>query len=216
MQRKQHWEQVYRDRQPGEVSWYQAHPEYSLDLIAGTGLGKTGAIIDVGGGASRLVDRLLAAGYQDVTVLDIAGAALDHARTRLGPRADRVTWLEGDVTAFRPARPYALWHDRAVFHFLTDPGDRRRYRDILLQALPAGAHAVIATFAPDGPSQCSSLPVARYDAQQLQTTLGNGFELLETRREAHLTPAGKTQHFLYFCLRRVPLAGDRPGQSSAV
>lgn len=202
MKRKLHWETVYQQKQPNEVSWYQVHPEYSLNLIRATGVARDRPIIDVGGGASHLVDQLLATGYQDITVLDIAAAALVNAHSRLGSRAAQVTWLESDVTTFEPPKQYALWHDRAVFHFLTDAPDRQRYLAILQHALPPGGHAIIATFSPDGPKQCSNLPVERYDATKLQATVGDAFKLLETRSEAHVTPANKTQHFLYFWLQR--------------
>jgi trans-aconitate methyltransferase len=202
MERKQHWETVYQQKQPDEVSWFQTHPEYSLELIHATGMAKNQPVIDVGGGASRLVDKLLEAGYQDVSVLDIAAAALAHAGNRLGERATQVTWLESDVTAFAPPRQYALWHDRAVFHFLTDAGDRAKYLAVLHRAILPGGHVIIATFAPDGPDKCSNLPVERYDAEKFQATLGKGFRLLETRSEAHRTPANKIQHFLYFRCRR--------------
>ncbi len=202
MSKKQHWETVYQQKQPGEVSWFQVHPEYSLDLIQATGIAKNQPIIDVGGGASRLVDSLLAAGYQEVSVLDIAGAALAHAQTRLGIAAAQVTWLESDVTAFIPPKQYALWHDRAVFHFLIDANDRAKYLAVLRQAVLPGGQIIIATFAPDGPDQCSNLPVERYDAEKMQKTVGADFLLQETRSEAHHTPAGKIQHFLYFRLAK--------------
>jgi trans-aconitate methyltransferase len=202
MERKQHWESVYRQKQPDQVSWFQSHPEHSLDLIQASGVTKDQPLIDVGGGASRLVDALLEAGYRDVSVLDIAAAALVHAQTRLAGRAAQVAWLESDVTAFIPPRQYALWHDRAVFHFLTDAEDRKKYLAVLRQAVLPGGQVIIATFAPDGPEQCSNLPVERYDADKLAETLGAAFSLLETRSEAHRTPAGKIQHFLYFrCVR---------------
>ena len=202
MQQKQHWENVYQQKQPTEVSWFQTHPEYSLNLIQSVGIAQDQAIIDVGGGASYLVDKLLAADYQDVTVLDIAAAALDHAQTRLGNRAAQVTWLESDITTFEPPKQYALWHDRAVFHFLINSEDRLRYLVSLQRALPVGAHAVIATFAPDGPEQCSNLPVERYDAEKLHNIVGHAFKLKQTLSEAHITPANKIQHFLYFLLQR--------------
>lgn len=202
MENKQHWEAVYQHKQPNEVSWFQTHPEYSLALIKNAGVMPAQAVIDVGGGASHLVDQLLAAGYQDVSVLDIAAAALTHAKTRLGAQAAQVTWLESDVTAFNPPKQYALWHDRAVFHFLTDAADRARYLEVLNAALQPAGHVIIATFAPDGPEQCSNLPVERYDADKLQAVLGAEFSLLETQSEAHQTPTGKVQHFLYFRLQQ--------------
>ena len=202
MQRKQHWEEVYRNKSPLEVSWFQVHPEFSLDLIEATGIGKDQPVIDIGGGASRLVDKLLAAGYHDVTVLDIAAAALAHAQERLGNQAAQVKWIESDITAFTPPRRYALWHDRAVFHFLTDPADRAQYLTALHQGLADDGQAIIATFALDGPEKCSNLPVERYDATKLRAVLGADFELVETRGETHRTPANKLQQFMYFRLRK--------------
>lgn len=196
MERKQHWEQVYADKKPEEVSWHQDNPGFSLDLIERTGIGMDAPIIDVGGGASRLVDALLDRGYRDITVLDIANSALEHAEARLGSRARQVEWLEADVTAFEPVRRYDLWHDRAVFHFLTDPADRGRYREALRHGLLPGSHVIIATFAPDGPEKCSGLPVARYSPEALQAELGDAFELVASESETHLTPAGKEQKFV--------------------
>lgn len=203
MQNKQHWENVYQQKQPTEVSWFQTHPQYSINLIQSVGINITQPIIDVGGGASHLVDKLLVAGYQDITVLDIAATALIHAQTRLGELAKQVTWLEHDVTTFTPPKQYALWHDRAVFHFLTYPQDRLLYLAVLNKALPIGGYAIIATFALDGPEQCSNLPVERYDAEKLQSALGDSFKLLQTISEEHTTPANKIQHFLYFLVQKI-------------
>ncbi len=197
MERKQHWEQVYTNRSPTDVSWFQPRPEISLSLIEASGIGHDDAIIDMGGGASRLVDHLLDAGYHDVSVLDIAGAALRHAQQRLGERASRVGWIEADATQFEPPKHYSLWHDRAVFHFLTDAADRAAYRQRLAQGLRAGGHLIIATFALDGPTMCSNLPVQRYSPQTLSEELGEAFELVETRTELHITPAQKEQRFVY-------------------
>ena len=165
---KTHWENVYRNKQPDEVSWFQQHPEKSLEIIREARVGLNDSVIDVGGGASGLVDRLLAAGYSDLSVMDIAGTALQHSKSRLGPAAARVSWIESDVLQFEPSRPYALWHDRAVFHFLTRESDRRNYLHVLQKALLPGGQVIIATFAPDGPEKCSGLVVERYDADKLQ------------------------------------------------
>jgi len=199
---KAHWERVWREKRPDEVSWHQRRPTHSLELIAASGAGPGTPLVDVGGGASPLVDTLLEAGWQDLTVLDISGAALAHARARLGPAATRIRWVEADVTAWAPeAGRYGLWHDRAVLHFLTTPETRARYVERLRTALRPGGWAVIATFAPDGPERCSGLPVRRYDAELLLETLGDGFELVEERRETHRTPAGAEQRFAWFLLR---------------
>jgi len=198
MDRKQHWDTVYTNKSPLEVSWYQREPHLSLELIAATGLPKDVPMIDVGGGASVLVDRLLAAGYSQLSVLDISGRALAHARARLGANAARVEWLEADITVFVPPHPYHLWHDRAVFHFLTVAEDRRRYVDNLRRALVPGGHLIIAAFAIGGPLQCSNLDIVQYDAAKLCRELGEGFRLVEEREERHTTPARKEQKFGYY------------------
>lgn len=200
--RKTHWEQVYATRQPHEVGWYQAYPDVSLRLIAATGVERQAPIIDVGGGASNLVDELLAEGYRDLTVLDISAAAIAAVKSRLGGKAESVTWVEGDVTRFSPPRQYAIWHDRAVFHFLTEAVDRRRYLEAVTAALPPGGHLVMATFAPDGPSQCSGLDVVRYSPESLVSELGNGFELVESFAATHLTPSLGEQSFTFCRFRR--------------
>jgi len=197
MTRKTHWEHVYSTKAPSEVSWYQTHPLVSLDLIAETGVGSDQPIIDVGGGASTIVDHLLEAGYRHLAVLDISGHALAQARARLGDRANRVEWIEADVTTFTAPHRFALWHDRAVFHFLTDAEDRRRYVRHMLEALEPEGHVIIATFGVDGPAKCSGLDVVRYDPPSLARELGDAFELVETRDETHTTPANKPQHFTF-------------------
>ncbi len=200
---KRHWERVWREKRPDEVSWHQREPALSLALIEAAGLAPATPAIDVGGGASPLVDALLARGWSDLTVLDISGAALAHARARLGEAARGVRWIEADVTGWTPEPGrYGLWHDRAVLHFLTAPEARARYAERLRAALRPGGWAVIATFAPDGPERCSGLPVRRYDAALLRETLGDGLELVEERRETHRTPAGAEQRFAWFLLRR--------------
>lgn len=196
--RKQHWEDVYTNKSPLEVSWYQQEPAVSLRLIAASGLTKDAPLIDVGGGASLLVDRLLALGYTRLAVLDIAGQALAHARSRLGERAGAVAWYEADVTAFAPPHPFALWHDRAVFHFLTEATERRRYVETLRRTLLPDGQVVIAAFAVGGPTRCSGLPIVQYDAQRVCGELGAGFELLEQVDEAHVTPGAKVQAFSFF------------------
>ena len=199
---QRHWEQVYREKAADAVSWFQAEPRVSLELIRSCTV-PGDAVIDVGGGASRLIDHLLAEGYTDLTVLDIAAAALQQARTRLGDPASRVQWLTQDVTRWHPGRQYALWHDRAVFHFLTEPRDRAAYLANLRAALGAGGHAVMASFALDGPERCSGLPVQRYSPESLLAELGAGFQLRRSHSEEHLTPMGRVQRFQYSLLQRV-------------
>jgi SAM-dependent methyltransferase len=210
MDPRAHWERVYSTRKPTEVSWYQPTAGLSLSLIRRVAPDHSAAIIDVGGGASTLVDGLLADGYDRVTVLDVSGAALAEASRRLAGDAARVTWLEADVfDAALPACAYDVWHDRALFHFLTGAADRRRYVEQVRAAVRPGGHVLVATFAPDGPEKCSGLEVRRYGPQELHGQLGPDFRLLESVREEHHTPAGAIQPFVY-CLCRVEdgLAAD--------
>jgi ubiquinone/menaquinone biosynthesis C-methylase UbiE len=195
--RQAHWEQVYGTKNENEVSWFQADPAISLQLIAATGAGPGSALIDIGGGASRLVDALVAQGYQAVTVLDISEAALATAKKRLGSPAQAVTWIAADVTRWQPTQQYDVWHDRAAFHFLTDPADRNAYVGRLTKALRPGGQAIIGTFSLQGPERCSGLAVVRYDARSLGETLGPAFQLLETRDETHRTPWGSSQQFQF-------------------
>ncbi|HEX5581918.1 MAG TPA: class I SAM-dependent methyltransferase [Gemmatimonadaceae bacterium] len=201
--RKAHWEGVYATKAPAEVSWYQARPARSLELLAEAGVTATSAVIDVGGGDSTLVDALLERGTERVTVLDLSGAALARARARLGARATGVTWIEADVTsAVLPPGAYDAWHDRAVFHFLTEADDRRRYAEAAASAVRAGGALVIATFAPDGPTRCSALDVVRYDAESLAREFAPQFALVRGLVETHVTPWGAEQRFTYVILRR--------------
>ena len=199
--RQAHWQRVYTTKGENEVSWFQDNPAPSLELIAAIGATPATAIIDVGGGASRLVDSLLAKGFRAVTVLDLSGAALEAAKGRLGARADKVSWVVADVTLWQPTELYDIWHDRAAFHFLTEPSDRAAYVARMRKALRVGGHAIVATFAPDGPDRCSGLPIMRYDAESLGKTFGQGFELVETRKRAHATPWGSTQSFQFSVFR---------------
>jgi len=200
--RQEHWNEIYRIRGAHDVSWHQRRPDLSLELIAESGVSKDAGIIDVGGGASTLVDSLLDAGYQRLAVLDISGEALALSRTRLGPRAAAVEWFEADVTTFQPSHRYGLWHDRAVFHFLTSTDDRSAYVAALRRALePAGA-VIISTFALDGPRKCSGLDVVRYDERSICAELGSQFMLLDVRRETHVTPRRSRQRFVYFRFRQ--------------
>ena len=201
--RKEHWENVYTSKNESEVSWFQENPTPSIELIALAGAGLDSAVIDIGGGASRLVDALVKLDMLDVTVLDLSEAALGAAKRRLGDRADQVEWIIADVTTWEPRRFYDIWHDRAAFHFLTDEGDRAAYVARLTTAVKPGGHAIVGTFAPDGPERCSGLPVARYDAENLARVLGSAFTLVESRRHHHTTPSSSEQWFQFGLFRRV-------------
>ena len=190
------WDATYQTLGAEGVSWFQFEPAVPLELIEATGVDHDAAIIDVGGGASVLVDHLVGRGFSDVSVLDVSAVALGEAQARLGPGAP-VKWLREDLLAFGPSRRYDIGHDRAVFHFLVDQADREKYRNILMASLAPGGHIVIGTFAEDGPEQCSGLPVARYADHALANVLGAGFLIRETRRELHTTPSGGTQPFTW-------------------
>lgn len=196
--RAAHWQTVYTTKAETEVSWYQADPATSLRLIRDAVAAPAARIIEIGGGTSRLVDALLAAGYRGLTVLDISEAALATTRHRLGAAADDVTWIREDVTTWMPDATYDLWHDRAVFHFLTEARDRAAYVERVRSGVVPGGAVIIGTFALDGPDKCSGLPVVRYDAQSLAATLGSGFTLEDSCSEAHRTPWGSVQQF-QFC-----------------
>jgi trans-aconitate methyltransferase len=199
--RQAHWERVYTTKGENEVSWFQDNPAPSLELIAAVGATPATAIIDIGGGASRLVDGLLAKGFRALAVLDLSGAALKAAKSRLGAPAEKVDWIVADATIWEPTEAYDIWHDRAAFHFLTEENDRVAYIERMKKALRAGGHAIVATFAPDGPERCSGLRVMRYDAETLGRTLGQEFDLIETRRHSHTTPWGSTQSFQFSVFR---------------
>ena len=208
MNQKNHWEQVYSTKETEKLGWYAPRLGTSLSWIQAIDQEADAPIIDVGGGTSTLVGDLLDADYRSITVLDISEEALSSARASLGDRAKLVTWLEGDITSLElPTQYYALWHDRAVFHFLTEPAQQRQYRDRLLSALKMGGHLIIGTFAPEAPSVCSGLPVQRYNLEQLQITLGASFELKRHHKELHITPGGVEQMYLYchFQLARSPI-----------
>ncbi|MGH6800659.1 MAG: class I SAM-dependent methyltransferase [Methylocella sp.] len=196
-----HWDHIYETKAGNELSWFQEHPSISLDLIRATGARPDAAIIDIGGGASRLVDTLLDEGFH-ATVLDLSESALAAAKARLGPSSAKVAWITADVTAWEPSETYDLWHDRAAFHFLTEAAHHRAYAERVTRAVRPGGHVIIGTFAPDGPQSCSGLPVLRHDAASIGAILGQRFALVHSRRHDHVTPAGKTQRFQFSLFRR--------------
>ena len=201
--RKTHWENIYANSSPLCVSWYQEDPALSLQLIRNTGLAPDAPMIDVGGGASTLVDRLCDESYTHVGVLDVSANALALARDRLAEKAKAVEWFEADVTCFSPPHRFSLWHDRAVFHFLTEKTDRDRYLDVMKKTLEPDGHLIIMAFAIDGPTKCSGLDIVQYDENKLMAELGPGFVLLETGHQVHVTPAGNEQKFAYFRFQRI-------------
>lgn len=204
-----HWEQLYQTKLPIEVSWYQAEARLSLDLIRLAQPDVSAPVIDVGAGASTLVDGLLEAGYQNITVLDLAPTALALAQKRLGNRSGAVRWIAANaLTVPLPTATYAVWHDRAVFHFLTDPHDRARYVAQVRAAVRPGGHVLVASFGPDGPTRCSGLDVVRYSPEAMHAEFGTSFRLLQSVREDHRTPGGGTQAFMY-CLCRVEAASPK-------
>ena len=202
--RKSHWETIYETKTTDSVSWYAEHLESSLRLILDTGIRKEEAIIDIGGGSSTLVDDLLALGFKDISVLDISDKALSNSRARLGDRASKINWIEADITSVNlPEDNYVVWHDRAVFHFLTDAEDRHRYIELAKRSIKVGGHVIVASFALDGPEKCSGLNVVRYSPETMHDEFGGSFELVDHHDELHHTPFGTTQKFVYCYCRRV-------------
>jgi SAM-dependent methyltransferase len=198
-----HWETVYRTKARDAVSWYRPHLETSLRLIQQVAPDRSSALVDIGAGASTLADDLLALGYHDLTLVDLSDAALQMTRDRLGAQASAIRWIVGDITALEfPEAAFAVWHDRAVFHFLVDDAPRAAYLKQLRHALQPGGHVVLATFGADGPERCSGLPVRRYDLPAMQAALGNGFTPVEGLTEMHDTPSGGRQAFQYGVFRR--------------
>ena len=201
-ERSSHWDKVYATKGEAELSWFQDNPSTSLAMIRAANSEREAAIVDIGGGASRLVDALLQDGYRNVSVLDLSANALDAAKKRIGTAASMVHWIVADATTWQPAKTYDVWHDRAAFHFLTDPRDRAAYAERLRSAVAPNGHVIIATFAPDGPEKCSGLPVQRHDSASLAAELGPDFELVETRSETHRTPWDSTQAFQFSRFQR--------------
>lgn len=199
--RKDHWEHVYQTKCPTKVSWYQPVPAQSMTLIRSTGVPVEAPIIDVGGGTATLVDVLLNSDYSDISVLDIASAALMESSKRLGGAGTNVHWIESDVLEFEPTRRYYVWHDRAAFHFLTDAGSVAKYLDVLRTALIPKGYFVLGTFGPDGPDRCSDHNVQRYSIEQLTALLEADFELMSFELDDHTTPTGNVQQFLYSVLQ---------------
>ena len=202
LERQSHWQNVYQTKGERDVSWFQEVPTISLDLIRATGVGPDASIIDIGGGASRLVDALVRGGFRSISVLDVSDKALTTSRERLGPRAKNVTWIAADVTAWHPDNTYDVWHDRAAFHFLTEQADRAAYAECVRNAVRPGGHIIIGTFALDGPERCSGLPVLRHDATSIGEVLGRAFKLIENRRHDHQTPGGSMQRFQFSRFQR--------------
>jgi SAM-dependent methyltransferase len=201
--RASHWDAVYGAKAEDAVSWFQASADTSLQLLAESGLDGPCRVVDVGGGASRLVDALVERAGTEVTVLDVAAEGLEHARRRLGEHAQEVRWVVADVTRWQPGQAYDIWHDRAVFHFLVDADDREQYCRVLRAAVRPGGSVIVATFAEDGPDTCSGLPVVRYDVDALTDALGGGLETVSSRRQLHRTPGGGQQPFTWLLARRV-------------
>jgi 2-polyprenyl-3-methyl-5-hydroxy-6-metoxy-1,4-benzoquinol methylase len=203
LERQAHWQNVYQTKGEQTVSWFQERPDISLELIHATGVDTSASIIDIGGGASRLVDALISEGFDAVSVLDLSEKALGTSKARLGEKSAQVQWIVADITQLQPSQTYDVWHDRAALHFLTDPKDRAEYVERVLKALRVGGHVIIGTFAPDGPERCSGLPVVRHDAATLRELLGVSFALAEARRHDHQTPSGATQRFQFTRFERV-------------
>ena len=204
MNKKSHWENVYATKSVDQVSWYREHLDTSLKMILRTGVEKDAAIIDVGGGGSTLADDLLDNGFADVSVLDISGTAIAKSKERLGNRSERIDWIEADITdVVLPEDHFDVWHDRAVFHFLTDAEDRRKYVDLVTRSLKVGGHIIVASFGLAGPQKCSGLDVVRYSPESMHGEFGDEFRLVKSVDESHETPFGTTQEFVYCYCRRL-------------
>jgi ubiquinone/menaquinone biosynthesis C-methylase UbiE len=208
-QSKQHWDNIYSTKRPDEVSWTQDVPKTSLEFIHSFNLPKSAAIIDVGGGDSKLVDYLLDEGFEKITVLDISEHALARAKQRLGARAKLVQWIVSDITEFHPTTSYDLWHDRATFHFLTAESHIVQYLATAQQAVKEGGYLIVGTFSTQGPPKCSGLIITQYSEETLTTELYDGFERIRCITEDHTTPFNTIQNFLFCCFRRKSIAQKR-------
>lgn len=204
MNKKSHWESIYAAKAHDKLSWYREHLDMSLRMILQTGVEKDAAIMDVGGGSSTLVDDLLDSRFADIWVLDISGTAIEKTRKRLGVRGEQVSWIEADITDVKlPEDHFDVWHDRAVFHFLTAAEDRRKYVDLVIRSLKIGGHIIVASFGLEGPGKCSGLDVVRYSPESMHDEFGNQFRLISTLNESHETPFGTTQEFVYCYCRKI-------------
>lgn len=204
MNRKAHWENIYSTKRETEVSWYREHLKNSLQMILQTGIGRESAIIDVGGGSSTLVDDLLENSFTDISVLDISAAAIEKSKARLGKKVGKIEWIEADITQVSlPENHYDVWHDRAVFHFLTSAEDRRKYVELVMRSLKVGGHIIVASFGLNGPAKCSGLDVLRYSPETMRNEFGNKFKLMSSFNENHQTPFGTTQEFIYCYCRKL-------------
>lgn len=200
---KKHWETVYQTKDTTKVGWFQPKPQISLNMISKTGISVESSILDVGGGDSLLVDRLLDMGFKDITILDISSSALEKAKERLGPSGSNIHWIVSDMLQFKPDRKFTLWHDRAVFHFLTDQNEREAYRGLVESSITPGGYLVIMTFSKSGPKSCSGLPVQQYDIQDLENFFHKEFELIEGKNYDHLTPSGSVQNYTICLFRKL-------------
>ena len=211
MDKKQHWENVYQTKGRDQVSWFREHLDTSLRMIIDTGVGKEASVIDVGGGNSTLVDDLLAQGFANPTVLDISGKAIHDSNIRLGDSAGRVNWIEADITEAKlPEDRFDVWHDRAVFHFLTGDDDRHKYVGLVMDSVKPGGHVIVASFSLEGPEKCSGLNVVRYSPDTMHREFGDSFRLVKSVDETHNTPFGTTQEFIYCYFRKLPIEMDVP------
>lgn len=201
--KKGHWEKIYTTKKAGEVSWYQKIPETSLTLVSDFKLNKNARIIDVGGGDSSFVDHLLAEGFTNISILDISASALERAKERLGKKAEKVTWIEADVTEFNPPQKYDLWHDRAAFHFLTDPEQIENYLKNLTSAVKKGGYVVMGTFSEKGPEKCSGIVIKQYSLHEMSQLLQENFETLQCDNVDHITPTGAIQNFTFCSFRKL-------------